>query len=181
MCLTTTTLSPQPIRIISLTRISLVPALTLPRADDRPPAPRRIRQPTSSSPVSIASPPAPLSHTDGAATTRWICCDQPRARYVLPGLVASTTNTDELEATTYELHPRRSAATPIAVVVADGGHRSCNRQQPVLERGAFLVAWSRHATTDTFFLLERTKLFVSTRQRRRNFLLQPGDAETIFY
>ena len=85
---------------------------------------------------------------------------------------------------------------------------SCNRQQPTLERGVLLVAWSRHATTNMilshnriFLLLESTSFFVvadddeaillelasffllkptKPRQRRRNFLLQPGDGKTIF-
>lgn len=78
---------------------------------------------------------------------------------------------------------------------------SCNRQQPTLERGVLLVAWSRHATTNMilshnriFLLLEPTSFFVVAGDgeaillelasffcsNRPNLLLQPGNAGGIF-
>ncbi|XP_037417651.1 uncharacterized protein LOC119281140 [Triticum dicoccoides] len=53
-----------------------------------------------------------------------------------PGLATSTPNTNELEAMSYEPCHERGAATPTVAIARDGGHRSYNRQQTVLERAA---------------------------------------------
>ena len=177
MHLITTTLSPQPIRIISLTRISLFPAPTtaylLPRRD--------------------------------ASPTLAACS---------PGLVVSTTNTNELEATSYELRPRRGAACCNPGSCHCWRWRSQELQPATADAGARCVSggvestcYNRHdfeqeptfplAGTDEFFccgqrrrvnfigigsfFLEPPIFFASTRQRRGHFLLQPSDAETIFY